>query len=141
MGLDMYLRAKRHFYDADDKVPTQIAKLVGVDQEVSEVIFKAIYWRKANAIHAWFVENVQEGEDDCSPYELEKEKLIELLDLCKKALETKDATLLPTSDGCFFGSTEIDDYYWWDIQQTITGIDKALKDFGDKFYFEYQSSW
>ena len=141
MGLDMYLRAKRHFYDADDKVPTQIAELVGVDQEVSEVIFKAISWRKANAIHAWFVENVQDGEDDCKSYELEKEKLIELLDLCKKALETKDATLLPTSQGFFFGSTEIDDYYWWDIQQTITGIDKALKDFGDKFYFEYQSSW
>ena len=140
MGLDMYLRAKRHFF-ADDKVPTQIAELVGVDQEVSEVIFRAIYWRKANAIHAWFVENVQDGEDDCKSYELEKEKLIELLDLCKKALETKDATLLPTSQGFFFGSTEIDDDYWSDIQDTITGIEKALKDFGDKFYFEYQSSW
>ena len=23
------------------------------------------YWRKANAIHGWFVRNVQNGKDDC----------------------------------------------------------------------------
>jgi len=140
MGLDMYLRAKKHFYD-EDPVATKIAEAVGVNREVSEVIFKAMYWRKANAIHAWFVENVQEGEDDCFPYELDREKLIELVDLCKKALETQDATLLPTSKGFFFGSTEIDEDYWWDIQETIKSLEIALKDFGNDFYFEYQSSW
>ena len=40
-------------------------------------------WRKANAIHNWFVENVQEGVDDCDVYEVSKEQLESLLDICK----------------------------------------------------------
>ena len=39
-------------------------------------------WRKANAIHRWFVENVQDGEDDCDIYEVPKEQLEELLGIC-----------------------------------------------------------
>lgn len=41
------------------------------------------YWRKANAIHKWFVDNVQDGIDDCAYYEVSKEQLEELLDICK----------------------------------------------------------
>ena len=40
------------------------------------------YWRKANAIHKWFVDNVQDGEDDCNYYEVTEEQLKELLDIC-----------------------------------------------------------
>lgn len=31
------------------------------------------YWRKANAIHAWFVKNVQGGVDNCQSHEVSKE--------------------------------------------------------------------
>lgn len=41
------------------------------------------YWRKANAIHKWFVDNIQDGEDDCGYYEVASEQLEELLDICK----------------------------------------------------------
>ena len=41
------------------------------------------YWRKANAIHRWFVDVVQHGEDDCKLYEVSKEQLEELLKKCK----------------------------------------------------------
>lgn len=41
------------------------------------------YWRKANQIHNWFVENVQNGIDDCKAYEVTEEKLRELLNTCK----------------------------------------------------------
>lgn len=41
------------------------------------------YWRKANHIHKWFVDNVQGGNDDCSDYEVSKGKLEALLCLCK----------------------------------------------------------
>ena len=44
-------------------------------------------WRKANQIHRWFVENVQDGNDDCEIYEVSKEQLEELLTLCKIVLE------------------------------------------------------
>ena len=45
------------------------------------------YWRKANQIHNWFVEHVQDGEDDCCyHHEVTKEILEELLDTCEKVL-------------------------------------------------------
>lgn len=42
-----------------------------------------IYWRKANAIHKWFVRNVQSGNDDCGTYLVSKEILKELVDICQ----------------------------------------------------------
>ena len=45
------------------------------------------YWRKANEIHNWFVENVQDGEDDCCYHrEVTKQVLEKLLDVCNKVL-------------------------------------------------------
>ena len=48
----------------------------------------AMYWRKANAIHQWFVDNVQYGEDDCGSYEVSVEQLKELRKTCKKVLKS-----------------------------------------------------
>lgn len=47
------------------------------------------YWRKSNQIHAWFVNHVQDGEDDCKYHdECTKEILEELLDTCKTVLDS-----------------------------------------------------
>lgn len=47
-----------------------------------------MYWRKANAIHQWFVDRVQDGKDDCEYHdEVTKEILEELRDKCKNVLE------------------------------------------------------
>ena len=48
--------------------------------------YEVVYWRKANAIHAWFVKNAQNNVDDCGTYEVSQEQLQELVDTCKKAL-------------------------------------------------------
>lgn len=46
------------------------------------------YWRKANHIHNWFVEHVQDGIDDCGyHHEVTKEILEELLDTCQTVLD------------------------------------------------------
>lgn len=46
------------------------------------------YWRKANAIHRWFVDNIQKGVDDCEYHrEVRKEDLEELQEICKKVIE------------------------------------------------------
>ena len=58
-------------------------KKINVDK-TSSIVEGIGYWRKANHIHSWFVENVQNGEDDCGEYYVETEKLQELLDTCKK---------------------------------------------------------
>lgn len=45
------------------------------------------YWRKANMIHNWFVDHVQDGEDDCQYHrEVTEEDLQELLDTCRTVL-------------------------------------------------------
>lgn len=47
------------------------------------------YWRKANEIHNWFVENVQDGEDDCDYHnECTREILEDLLHTCKIVLDS-----------------------------------------------------
>lgn len=47
------------------------------------------YWRKANAIHKWFVDNIQDGEDDCSYHrEVTEENLKNLIDICETILNT-----------------------------------------------------
>lgn len=44
------------------------------------------YWRKANEIHRWFVDNVQKGVDDCGTYKVTRKQLKTLLTLCKDIL-------------------------------------------------------
>jgi len=48
------------------------------------------YWRKANQIHSWFVENVQGGEDECNPFEASRAKLKELIKTCKVVLDRSE---------------------------------------------------
>lgn len=70
MGLDMYLYAKRkNSKDESDKNTIDLA-----------------YWRKVNSVHNWFVENVQDGVDDCNDYIVSKDKIEELLEVCKTIL-------------------------------------------------------
>ena len=63
----------------------------------SNIIEQVGYWRKANHIHNWFVENVQDGQDDCEYHqEVTKETLEELLYVCKTVLascEMVDGTI------------------------------------------------
>lgn len=116
---------------------------------ITKVAAEAIYWRKANQIHKWFVDNVQNGVDDCGSYEVSLEQLRKLYDLCVEALEKKDESLLPTSSGFFFGSTEFDDYYWKQLEYTADSIDELFKRLSLEdgpgytriIRFTYQSSW
>jgi len=95
MGLDMYLSAKRSYYQHDkeniinNKIRKAIPEMFLTDNiNYVRVEFEAGYWRKANEIHSWFVRNVQEEKDDCGEYEVSREKLKELLELCKKVLSS-----------------------------------------------------
>lgn len=100
------------------------------------------YWRKSNQIHNWFVTNCQNGVDECQESEVTREQLEELLSVCEQALTNKDSKMLPPTDGFFFGSTDIDDGYWDDIEYTITQLKAILKNPGLKAYsFKYRASW
>ena len=51
-------------------------------ERISNIIEEVGYWRKANAIHNWFVQNVQDGKDECQESYVDSSKLQELYDAC-----------------------------------------------------------
>lgn len=114
------------------------------------------YWRKANAIHSFFVEQTQGGEDKCQTSIVPKEVLEDLLDRCVRVLKLKKIyltdgiikdgvgaeDLLPTQGGFFFGGTEFDEWYFQNVAETKRIITKVLKhtDF-DTQVICYRASW
>lgn len=157
MGLDMYLHAKAYAYGlewskAEEKDAHRKLDAIGLIPKVSTnldgftVTREVAYWRKANAVHQWFVDQVQEGVDQCQTSYVPREKLIELRALCISLLEDKDETRareeLPPQEGFFFGGTEIDAWYWQDLQDTADQLGKILDNPAfDKLDFEYHASW
>ena len=154
----MYLNAKRYLSDYNEADLAKKKEMLNLFPEldsylvdysmqetghpIKEITANIGYWRKANAIHGWFVQEVQDGEDDCKEYYVDKEKLQELKTLCEQVLADRSRAeeLLPSTSGFFFGSTEYDDWYFSDLESTIEIINKALllpKDWD----FHYRSSW
>lgn len=156
MGLDMYL-SKKHFIGSNYEhrnVKAELDITVGEKKininpkKISYIIEASAYWRKANHIHQWFVDNVQNGEDDCKPYEVSNARLKELVALCEEVVAKNDDAFseenLPTQEGFFFGGTEYDEYYYDCCKETITMLNEALEGVDEKDYnvsFEYHSSW
>lgn len=105
----------------------------------------AAYWRKANQIHKWFVDNVQDGKDDCGEYPVNHETLKKLQELCTQVIKDKEMakTALPTQDGFFFGNTNYDEFYYGDIEDTINQIQNVLEKYKeeDNWSLSYHSSW
>ena len=169
MGLDQYLEIRKSEYrskyskDKGSRIkleyPKDITEFIPnlTDLRISrQTNYEVGYWRKANQIHNWFMENCARRDeydnpiDDCRPIEITVDKLEKLLDDCKKVLADHSLakTLLPTADGFFFGSTAYDDYYLGQIEQTIEIIEPVLKfakhkleikDYAWEVY--YQASW
>lgn len=83
MGLDMYL-------SCNSKPLTDKVHEGGPYGERTTDFYKSrgivMYWRKDNAIHKWFVDNVQGGVDDCGDYEVDVEQLRALMDTCKMVI-------------------------------------------------------
>lgn len=157
MGLDMYLEADKYCstYNPDGdaeakKVARTLSRAKSFPEKcpfpVTNVQMQVAYWRKANAIHAWFVRNVQNEEDDCRRYYVSRDQLRELLNLVRLALEAyksspeKAANFLPTQSGFFFGSTELDDWYKRDLENTERMLVRVLK-LPECWSLYYQSSW
>lgn len=196
MGLDMYLYVRKKdwknkipkkYLDYNEIVNQEnFIKEMGADKVLNLILSKNIfvdtplyadtvwmsvtqeigYWRKANAIHNWFVKNIQNGVDDCGYYVVTRENLKKLLEVCREvrdSLENQELVeeidkdgykiqvfknseiaekLLPTTEGFFFGGTEYDQYYLENIQETMRILSKIINRVDDKdFEILYHSSW
>lgn len=150
MGLDMYLTRKVYVRSWDDEdsyevLVTKNGQPTSINpKRISYVVEEIGYWRKANAIHKWFVERVQNGNDDCGRYPVSEEQLTLLIEYCQSALKYPEEAkkLLPTTDGFFFGSTEYDEGYHQDLEDTIKICREAIAlAEEDRCTIYYQSSW
>lgn len=140
MGLDMYLN--KHYYQSRWGANGQVKRRKKINGlEVKEVICEAMYWRKSNQIHSWFVYNVQKGVDDCNEYPVSREQLKELLGTVSDVLKTRNHSALETKSGFFFGSMDYDEWYWGDLERTLNDLSALLKNDDGEGWFTYQASW
>lgn len=152
MGLDMYLYASKYLSSsyADEKdieAYNTVKDLISAEKFAKGSAYVRIeiaYWRKANAIHKFFVD-LDGGKDECQDIYVERENLQELLDRCTTILENKDMEkakeLLPSQSGFFFGSTEYDEWYFENLEETQRVLTKIVNDAPEDWEFYYRASW
>jgi hypothetical protein len=131
------------------------------------------YWRKFNALHKYFVDNYGGGNDDCQEIYISTQDLRDLLEVLNQVLgilegadkvsnTTKDwkgnevqyftydcldqiNDIFPPTDGFFFGSTDINDWFKKDVENTIEVISALIAEYEENpetsFSFYYQASW
>lgn len=175
MGLDMYLSARKYVSDYNYEQGKNrhhvdnILESVGLDRNhlsteapSVRVEVNVAYWRKANAIHKWFVDNLADGEDNCRPVYVSRTDLRSLLntltdalrvkrddeladhdsDIAMPTLEDSLEDILPTQGGFFFGDTAYDEWYWMQVEWTHARLNEILNDERfEEFDFEYNASW
>lgn len=170
MGLDMYLELKRDEFASCYTKGNELKReyppflrdnfpnLPPVQDVRRQTYYEVGYWRKANQIHNWFMQNCARRDehdnpiDDCKPIEITVDELEKLLDTCKKVLADHSLaeSLLPTKSGFFFGSTGYDEVYFRDVEKTIEIIEPVLEflkkiedkcDYNDLWSVVYQASW
>lgn len=113
MGLDMYLTTR--------------------NKETKEVVNDELYyWRKANQIRKWFVNNTgYNPEADCEYHPITIEQLKALRNDCVEVTDNheKAYTILPTSSGFFFGSENYDEWYYEQVENTADFLNDFIKEF------------
>lgn len=175
MGLDMYLYLEKYEseyevkYEEREKLRNKIMERLYPDEmlplmksmdEKRKITLSRIaryevgYWRKANAIHNWIIQNcTTDGTDDCKPIYIDTSDAEKLRDICNEVLKdrSKASEFLPTTDGFFFGGTEYDDGYMEDVRYTaellseiLNFIHSTTKDpinSKKSYYIVYEASW
>lgn len=159
MGLDMYMFKTK-------KTSHSVKELCDLDNDAKEdnpalveflplhkpfpdhfpdhlsILTQVAYWRKFNALHNWFVNHVQLGIDDCGMYEVTKDHIEDLLDTLMNAKQDQDPSHFEPVGGFFFGSIEVDEYYWEQVENTSDKMYRLLNDFDwDNERLFYRSSW
>jgi hypothetical protein len=128
MGLDMYFTRQPKTNSTVD--PHRYSQEVG-------------YFRKHNALHQWLVTHAQNGVDMCDSTELSQELLTKCANIVENACILRDGSLLPPStEGYFFGSSAVDEWYWSQMVRTHETLQYILHttDWKNESVY-YQSSW
>jgi hypothetical protein len=152
MGLDSYIIKKYYIganYERNQVTGTleifHRGKKLNLDlKEVRSIDSEVIHFERANMIHRWFVDHIQDGIDNCKQYYVEREQLKELLEMCNKVLEHRELAegLLPTQDGCFFGNIEYNELYFQCLESCVKRLNELdLEGVDYSFEYYYESGW
>lgn len=181
MGLDMYFSAQKYIPGGynhmkgteKEKTFDSVLSAVGVPRGIAgssvTVDIQIGYLRKANAIHSWLVQNIQDGKDECQTSYFSAEKVAELRANIRAILATVDkgepvqeenfgykydtypdlkldkalaASLLEPAEGFFFGSQEYDEGYVDDLETADRFLTTMLEHPALKNAdFYYHASW
>jgi len=152
MGLDMCLEEKISMvgYNASNKNEVININLYGEDDtlkiklcDIKSIRIEIAYWRKANMIHKYIVDNHASGVDECQEIEVSCKDLLELQKICKEVLmnHNKAPELLPITSGFFFGGDDYEEWYYEDIQFTFKMIEELNIKKDDARWFIYRASW
>lgn len=97
MGLDMRLSKKTYvknweYMKPEEKVQVKLSgnekKIKGINiDKITNIEEEVMYWRKANAIHRWFIENCGNGEDNCQEIYVSRDDMKKLLSICETIIE------------------------------------------------------
>lgn len=156
MGLDMYFR-KRTYVKNWGHTPKEREFEIDIKrggspypsikpERIEGIVEEIAYWRKFNALHQWFVDNVQNGVDDCGEHFVPIDKIEELIDVLKEVRDNPSTAdeIFPTQAGFFFGNTDYDEYYYQEVNETIDLFESLLKENEenqDIIDYYYSSSW
>lgn len=153
MGLDQYISA--HIYvplkkieDAIAGTPA-IAKRLNTEGHGAVVRVQIAQFRKFNALHGYIKKRVGEIEN------LQEVPINDLIDEmyedCKLILATKDSKdgnadaiqRMPPTEGFFFGSTEVDRWYYNDMKELHDLLSDLIKisEMNDSTAFSYRAWW
>ena len=138
-------------------------------ERISYIEEQIMYWRKANQIHGWFTSNTDEVVEEVK-YRVSLDDLKNLLDTCKQVLDVLNKSkmktvqvrsgwsgvysdvdvfdcedeireLLPPTQGFFYGSYDINEYYKDSIEETLRFLEGELPKCDEYDEFEYYASW
>lgn len=156
MGLDSYLYRREYLsnyswganHEKERNAFHAIADAIGIEPTEQaphiHVEVCVAYWRKANAIHKWFCD-LDGGRDECQSIYVTRAKLVELRNLASSVLlqPALAGDVLPPQMGFFFGSTDIDEWYMRDMENTVYQLNHILESTPENSWtdFIYRASW
>jgi len=150
MGLDMYLEAKRYLapYDSQtEPMRRAIGAAIGYVPpkekpgedtsllEISGVTVRVGYWRKFDDLHQWFVNNTQQGHDDCRPSFVSVDTLTELEEQLEQVSDD------PASASEYFTADIDETLEEDDVDYTLKVLHHAKRLQAQGWDIYYRASW
>ena len=149
MGLDQYMYIAKEELEEDyyeylgKEVKDENGELQYYDED--EVLQEIAYFRKSNWLHGYMdrlcESKVGHNIGDCEYLIFTQEDLINLLDTCREVVECESVAiaeeLLPPQSGFFFGPTDIDEYYFEDVQDAINVLKQYEEDDNQYAYYAW----